>query len=414
MLTVDFNLGHITVENDKIKAVLHYKSSGSDGGGCIYELYRKPDIQNLVSNISWGPVNDLVATPLWAGVGGVGSTTIYGSDIEGGTGFTDVLTDISLDAVLESTVTNNDPDEVIFNYDIYRDSTKWYRVTKQWLFETNGEIKLTVNWYLYRDGWYSEPSMRSQFIAGHTAWRKYGKPWSGDPSSETVLQIPTGETTVLTWDTDNYLITEWVELMGGSLPTIRMAFSLNGSAAIVESVAGQIVGNEVFEQTSFVGDPACNSFNWLTWWGGNPPPAERYFWMLAGTEWTDSWVLSLEGYLINRQSLVPHSALGSYSKKGINLVWTTADPVEKEEVVSSGADLLIVRNIGASSHTIKIVSVEDPYGRIGDIQEVIEAGEVHIFGPIKTKGWRLPNGKLSFSADSEEIKWGVISNLRKN
>ena len=297
MLTVDSDAGRITAENDKIKAVLYYKSLDGDGGGCMHELYRKPDSQNLVANISYGTANNLVATPLWSGRGGVGSTTIYGTDIavpDGGNGWEDVLCDILSDAVLESTVTNNDPDEVIFNYDIYRGSTKWYRVIKRWRFLPSGRIKLTVSWYLYRDGWYSEPSMRSQFIVGHTAWRKYGKPWSGDPSSEIVLQIPTGEATVLTWDTDNHLATEWVELMGGSLPAVRMTLSLNGSAAIAESVAGSVVGNQTFEQTTTVGDNGSNSFNWLTWWGGNPPPPERYFWMLAGTEWTDSWTFNIE------------------------------------------------------------------------------------------------------------------------
>ena len=64
MLTTDSDAGHITAENDKIKAVLYYKSLDGDGGGCMHELYRKPNSQNLVSNISYGTAKDRKSTRL--------------------------------------------------------------------------------------------------------------------------------------------------------------------------------------------------------------------------------------------------------------------------------------------------------------------------------------------------------------
>jgi len=58
---------------------------------------------------------------------------------------------------------------------------------------------------------------------------------------------------------------------------------------------------------------------------------------------------------------------------------------------------------------VTITSAVDPFGRLGTItSESIAAGAIRIYGPLPVSGWMQTDGKLYFSSDHAEVKFGII------
>lgn len=110
-----------------------------------------------------------------------------------------------------------------------------------------------------------------------------------------------------------------------------------------------------------------------------------------------------------RQTLTKSSAPGSYATAGVVVTMTAADTVNKEEFASTGKELVIAHNTGASPYTVTITSVADEYGRSGDITAYsIAAGVIAAFGPFPVHGWRQSNDKIYLEANNIAVKFGVI------
>ncbi len=108
---------------------------------------------------------------------------------------------------------------------------------------------------------------------------------------------------------------------------------------------------------------------------------------------------------------VPLGAYGDYGSVNVaDYVYLAADTVNKEEVVLTGKELLLVRNAdGAGAHPITITSVNDEFGRTGNVASYsIGISEFAMFGPFKQPGWRQTDGKLYFEADNVNIEFAVI------
>lgn len=80
------------------------------------------------------------------------------------------------------------------------------------------------------------------------------------------------------------------------------------------------------------------------------------------------------------------------------------------QFTASGNDLVLVHNSdGANPYTVTFTSVEDPYGREGDITTYsLAAGEYALFGPFKNTGWRQADGKIYIEGSNAAIKVLVI------
>jgi len=113
-----------------------------------------------------------------------------------------------------------------------------------------------------------------------------------------------------------------------------------------------------------------------------------------------------------RTALTKTTALGAYGNYAANaadLTMTAADDTDKNSYTCEGNDLVIAHNTGAGAHTVTITSVDDEYGRDGDISAYsLGAGEYAIFGPLKPHGWRQSDGKVYLEADDAEVKFGVV------
>lgn len=116
-----------------------------------------------------------------------------------------------------------------------------------------------------------------------------------------------------------------------------------------------------------------------------------------------------------RQTLTPKTALGSYPTlplvaNSLDFTFVAADPVNKEQFVASGNDLVVAWNTdGANPHTVTVNSVADEKGRTGDIPNYsIGAGKQALIGPLQKAGWMQPDGKIYLEASNAAIKFAVV------
>ncbi len=109
------------------------------------------------------------------------------------------------------------------------------------------------------------------------------------------------------------------------------------------------------------------------------------------------------------------TALGPYATTGLALPFEAMDLANGNHFVSSGKELLVVRNDDVAAQTITVVSVGGVEGRTGDITAFsIPAAAYAIFGPFPVHGWRNAAGNIEVTPSDVDLKAAVIKmgNLR--
>lgn len=111
-----------------------------------------------------------------------------------------------------------------------------------------------------------------------------------------------------------------------------------------------------------------------------------------------------------RTTLTKTVAPGGYAASGVAMTMTAADVANKNQFVSTGNEMVIAHNTGASEHNVTITSADDEYGRKEDIaNEAIAAGAIRIYGPFPVIGWRQPGSQYIYlEADNVEVRFGII------
>ncbi len=111
-----------------------------------------------------------------------------------------------------------------------------------------------------------------------------------------------------------------------------------------------------------------------------------------------------------RVTLTKTAAPGSYAAAGVLLTETACDISNLNQFAPTGNDLIMVHNSGASPYTFTVTSAADPYGRTKDVTtESIAAGDIRIFGPVKTLGWVQTDGFVYLQGSNAAVKFGIIS-----
>ncbi len=97
-------------------------------------------------------------------------------------------------------------------------------------------------------------------------------------------------------------------------------------------------------------------------------------------------------YAADAANVVPAAMSGSSGDDG-------------NQFVASGNDLVIAQETAGAPQTITFSSVNDPFGRTGDITSYsIGANETAAFGPFAVVGWRQTDNKIYFEANSANVK----------
>lgn len=92
------------------------------------------------------------------------------------------------------------------------------------------------------------------------------------------------------------------------------------------------------------------------------------------------------------RTLLPKTTLaGSYPGGSVTPTFTAADVDNGNQFIATGKELLLVRNVGATTRSITLNSASDNYGREADITETVAAGAYKLFGPFQLNGWAQPS-----------------------
>jgi hypothetical protein len=108
------------------------------------------------------------------------------------------------------------------------------------------------------------------------------------------------------------------------------------------------------------------------------------------------------------------SPLGSYPTLPIaataaDFVFTAADASNGNSFVSTGRELVLVQNSGASAYTVTFTSVADGINRTGDITTYsVGAGLFSMFGPFSQSGWKQTAGTILVTASNAAVKFAVV------
>ncbi|MHB1464017.1 MAG: fibronectin type III domain-containing protein [Thermoleophilia bacterium] len=365
-ISEDVAAGNITVESANIKGVWHYKTTAAEnnnqGGGNIYELYYKPSdpgaTRNLVSFNNMHGWGNGQSTAVWVGIGGIGATTLYATDVppapQQTNNFGDLIGDNNLSGTLVSHsagIDQNGNAVLTFSYRVHSQSTgkDWYQVEKKWTVEPGGSIHLGINWTILSTGYFSEPALRTawSYSAGWDQFVKYGRDWM-QPAQPKYLLGASGISTQTSncWDSLNRFVPDWYSLTGSPVaPTVTMApednglgFSALGSYLLGVSAWGS-PANPVQEECSEVSPySGAQSINWMAAWGGNPPQGNRYAKLDAGRSWSDSYRIDFSQDPPNVGPLVSAVTVQPANNGSARVSWTTNMPADSTVEVSTNMD----------------------------------------------------------------------------
>lgn len=80
---------------------------------------------------------------------------------------------------------------------------------------------------------------------------------------------------------------------------------------------------------------------------------------------------------------------------GAQLVSVTPDAANGNSFTNDGKTELIVHNGDAAPHTVTVRSVNDPYGRTGDVAVPVAAGERAFLGPFEQNLFNQADGTVN-------------------
>jgi hypothetical protein len=113
-----------------------------------------------------------------------------------------------------------------------------------------------------------------------------------------------------------------------------------------------------------------------------------------------------------RTELTPDEIAGPYSQSGTDLTWTAGDATNGNQFAATGREIVLARNTDTATHTVTIVSVNDPYGRSADASEQLatsgSSGDHTAFGPVPRIGWQQSDGKVYIDVTDATIELAVL------
>ena len=117
-----------------------------------------------------------------------------------------------------------------------------------------------------------------------------------------------------------------------------------------------------------------------------------------------------------RTSLTPNAPLGPYpslppSANALDLTWTAADTVNKNQFNFNGPKLILARNSHAvTAYTVTLTSKVDNRNRTGDITSYsLDAGDVMAFKIDSSEGWQQSDGYVYLEANNASVLFAIIN-----
>ena len=110
-----------------------------------------------------------------------------------------------------------------------------------------------------------------------------------------------------------------------------------------------------------------------------------------------------------RTTLTPVSVPTPYAIVPVEAVFTVGDQVNGNQFVSTGRELVLVRNTDAGgAHTVTVTSVANSKGRTGHITAFsVPASKEYILPFFAMDGWKQTNGYIYLDMSTTDISFCV-------
>lgn len=98
-----------------------------------------------------------------------------------------------------------------------------------------------------------------------------------------------------------------------------------------------------------------------------------------------------------------------YATAPSTITWTALDVANGNNVVFTGRQILLIRNVDAGgAHSVTVASVA-LNGRTGDAVKSVPASGFVVFQLFPTAGWQQTDGKLNITGDSASLEAAVLT-----
>jgi hypothetical protein len=92
-----------------------------------------------------------------------------------------------------------------------------------------------------------------------------------------------------------------------------------------------------------------------------------------------------------------------------DLATEAGDDVNGNDTPCTGKELIVVSNTDVGAQTVTFTAAPDEIGRAGSISAYsVGAGELAVFGPFSTSGWRQSDDKLYIDVSDATVEIGVL------
>lgn len=100
---------------------------------------------------------------------------------------------------------------------------------------------------------------------------------------------------------------------------------------------------------------------------------------------------------------------GPYDTDGVTPTWQAGDNVNGNHFLSTGKEILLVRNDDAGPQTVTVTSAPDPQGRTGDISaDSVAAGAYAAYQKFPVSGWRNAAGEIVVTVSDAAVFLAVL------
>jgi hypothetical protein len=108
-------------------------------------------------------------------------------------------------------------------------------------------------------------------------------------------------------------------------------------------------------------------------------------------------------------AITKQTAPGQYPTAWGDLTFAAMDQANGNHFVSTGKELIIVRNDDAAAQTVTVTGSADPFGRTASIQKSINAAGLAIFGPLPSSYWANNSGQIVLTPSSNNLKVAIVT-----
>jgi hypothetical protein len=109
-----------------------------------------------------------------------------------------------------------------------------------------------------------------------------------------------------------------------------------------------------------------------------------------------------------RTVVTPIAVPSAYAGTSPIFTWAPADVSNMNRALSTGREVLLCMNAGATPRAVTITSAPDAEQRGGDIVITLGANESRVFPFFKTAGWIQVDGYLWFQGAHTDVEWLVL------